>query len=239
MAKFQEVIDADFNYDLHKGLELLFTNFRKKNSKGSSTAGHSGVLNVRRADAVDYRIFDRASTARGSNPFGSIHLNLFIDVSGSFHSNDDAVNALLKSLAIIERKYHNFTFDVVTVGPQEIILPKENRYICSNGGNHLSRKIFDIFRVLQKPQTYNYNIIMFDGDAYSNDVNRASFGDDWIAEDGMGFRAFAHHNCTIISDSQNHEYIEKYCPSTRTIYTNDFVHEFSKNILDILQIALA
>lgn len=236
---FASVIDTYMNQDLHKALEILFTNFRKKNSKGSSTAGHSGVLNVRRADTPDYRIFDRASTARGSNPFGSIHLNLFIDVSGSFHSNDDAVNALLHSLALLERKYHHFTYDVVTVGPREVILPKENRYIESSGGNHISKKIYDIYRKLQLPQTYNYNIIMFDGDAYSNDVSRSEFGADWISTKGEGFKAFAHNNCTIISDPYNQRYIDEYCPSTRTIYTKNFVETFTKNILDILQIALS
>lgn len=236
---FASVIDTYMNQDLHKALEILFANFRKKNSKGSSTAGHSGVLNVRRADTPDYRIFDRASTARGSNPFGSIHLNLFIDVSGSFHSNDDAVNALLHSLALLERKYHHFTYDVVTVGPREVILPKENRYIESSGGNHISKKIYDIYRKLQLPQTYNYNIIMFDGDAYSNDVSRSEFGADWISTKGEGFKAFAHNNCTIISDPYNQKYIDEFCPSTRTIYTRDFVKTFTKNILDILQIALS
>jgi hypothetical protein len=80
---------------------------------------------------------------------------------------------------------------------------------------------------------------MFDGDAYSNDVESSTFGADWIRTKGEGFKAFAHNNCTIISDPFNREYIDKYCPSTRTIYTRDFVKTFTKNILDILQIALS
>ena len=128
---------------------------------------------------------------------------------------------------------------MVTVGPREVILPKENRYIESSGGNHISKKIYDIYRKLQLPQTYNYNIIMFDGDAYSNDVSRSEFGADWISTKGEGFKAFAHNNCTIISDPYNQKYIDEFCPSTRTIYTKDFVKTFTKNILDILQIALS
>lgn len=235
---FNKVVNGGFDTALHKGLEILLSNYHKKNSKGGAVSAYSGVLNTRNAGALDYRIFDRSLSRHGANQFGSIHLNLFIDVSGSFSRNDNAVNRLLKSLIYFESQFHNFTFDVITMGPDEVVLPKNKRHIRSSGGNHLSKKIFDIFRSQQKPQTYNYNIVMFDGDAYSNDVNRWGIGKNWIDERGKGFLAFAHNNCTIISDPDNKRYIERYCPSTRIIYTMEFVKEFEKNILDIMQIAL-
>jgi hypothetical protein len=162
---------------------------------------------------------------------------LFIDTSGSFCGNDNATNAILYSLSLIERKNPNFSFDVVTMGPDEIILDKKARYIDSCGGNHLSKKIHRIYRKLQLPQTGNYNIVLFDGDAYSNDCRKNS---DWYgdAELGKGFSAFANNSCTIISDSQNKEYIERYCPNTHTIYTRNYVKELNENVLKALQRAL-
>lgn len=235
---FNKVVNGGFDTALHKGIEILLSNYHKKNSKGGAVSAYSGVLNTRNAGALDYRIFDRSLSRYGTNQFGSIHLNLFIDVSGSFSYNDNAVNRLLKSLIYFESQFHNFTFDVITMGPDEVVLSKNRRHIRSSGGNHLSKKIFDIFRSQQKPQTYNYNIVMFDGDAYSNDVSRRDIGKNWIDETGKGFLAFAHNNCTIISDPYNRGYISRYCPSTRTVYTTNFVKEFEKNILDIMQIAL-
>lgn len=213
----------------------LFENFRRKNSKGSALQGHSGVLNPRLADRPDYRMFERSTTARGNNSFGTFHLNLFIDTSGSFHSNDDATNQIIKSLILIERKNPNFTFDVITMGKEEKILPKEYRYISSSGGNHLSGEIFDIFAKVQLPQTYNYNIVLFDGDAYSNDVYSPI---KKRLPDGKGFQAFAKNNCTIISDPSNQKYIEQYAPTTKVIYTRHYVKELNTNVLKALQTAL-
>lgn len=77
---------------------------------------------------------------------------------------------------------------------------------------------------------------MFDGDAYSNDCEMPS---DVRLPDGKGFLAFSANNCTIITDHSNKEYIDKWCPTTRTIYTRNFCHEFFKNIQQIMALALS
>ena len=76
---------------------------------------------------------------------------------------------------------------------------------------------------------------MFDGDAYSNDTEIPF---NVRLPNGEGFKAFAHNNCTIISDGSNHRYIEKYCPTTKTIYTNSYCAELYNNIIKIMQKAL-
>ena len=218
-------------------LSMLFENFNKKNSKGGALQGYSGVLNPRLADRKDYRIFERSASIRGNNQYGTFHLNVFIDTSGSFGRNDDTVNSMIRALEKIEKKNRTFTFDIITMGApsNEKVLPKDKRRIHSYGGNHLSRKIFDIFRKQQLPMTYNYNIILFDGDAYSNDTEIPF---NVRLPNGEGFKAFAHNNCTIISDGSNHRYIEKYCPTTKTIYTNSYCAELYNNIIKIMQKAL-
>lgn len=230
------IADSMMNPSFYQSASTLFENFHRKNSKGSGINGYSGVLNPRLADRPDYRMFERSVSSRGSNSFGTFHLNLYIDTSGSFCGNDEATNKIIKSLELIEQKNRNFTFDVITMGKEEKISPKSNRFIKSGGGNHLSGEIFDIYRKMQLPQTYNYNIVLFDGDAYSNDVYKPCVK-KWLP-DGKGFQAFNNNNCMIITDSQNKEYIEKYTPTVKTIYTHDYVDELSDNIMKALQNAL-
>ena len=235
-AIMSAVADSMMNPEFYQATSILFENLHRKNSKGSGINGYSGVLNPRLADRSDYRMFERSVSSRGSNSFGTFHLTLYIDTSGSFSGNDNATNKILKSLALIEQKNHNFTFDVVTMGKEEKIAPKSKRYIESEGGNHLSGEIFDIYRKMQLPQTYNYNIVLFDGDAYSNDVYKARVK-KWLP-DGEGFRAFNNNNCMIISDPTNKQYVDKYAPSVKVIYTRNYVDELTDNVMKALQNAL-
>ena len=235
-AIMSTVADSMMNPEFYQTASMLFENFHRKNSKGSGINGYSGVLNPRLADRPDYRMFERSVSARGNNSFGTFHLNLYIDTSGSFMSNDEATNKIIKSLELIEQKNRNFTFDVVTMGKEEKISPKSDRFIKSGGGNHLSGEIFDIYRKMQLPQTYNYNIVLFDGDAYSNDVYKARVK-KWLP-DGKGFQAFNNNNCMIISDPTNKKYVDKYAPTVKTIYTHNYVAELTDNVMKALQNAL-
>lgn len=236
-AIMSAVADSMMNPEFYQTASMLFENFHRKNSKGSGINGYSGVLNPRLADRPDYRMFERSVSSRGSNSFGTFHLNLYIDTSGSFMANDEATNKIIKSLELIEQKNRNFTFDVITMGSEEKISPKSNRFISSGGGNHLSGEIFDIYRKMQLPQTYNYNIVLFDGDAYSNDVYPKSRVKKWLPN-GKGFQAFNNNNCMIISDPYNQRYIEQYAPTVKTIYTRNYVAELSDNVMKALQNAL-
>lgn len=220
---------------LYDTLSRLFENFKRKNSGGSCLQAHSGILNPRLADRPDYRLFERASPTRGNNSFGNFHLNLFIDISGSFRSNQDTTNSILQVLEQLEKTNPLFSFDVITINYKVTLLDRSKRRIECFGGNHLDKDIFDMFRKQQYPMTYNYNIIMFDGDAYSNDASRTA---KWLPN-GEGFQAFAQNNCTIVSDYDNESYIKKYCPTTRTIYTKNYNAKLVENIITVLYQALS
>ena len=216
-------------------LSRLFENYKKKNSGGSSLQAYSGVLNPRLASRTDYRIFERVSSVRGNNSFGNFHLNLFIDISGSFSSNQETTNQIIRALQVIEEKNPMFSFDVITINFEVKLKDRKNRYIRCTGGNHMDKDIFDIFRKQQFPMTCNYNIVMFDGDAYSNDASRTH---KWVPN-GYGFLAFAQNNCTIVTDPDNKRYINQYCPTTRTIYTHNYNDELVDNIISVLYQALS
>lgn len=224
-AMFDQVVNDKTTNELTTTFQAIIDGFNKRNRGGSSIGGYSGVLNPRSANREDYKIFDRPFTQKSNNQFGTCHLNLFIDKSGSFCNSQDLVNKLLVALSAIERRNPNFTVDVVFCGYTEYIAetPKDRVLHCS-GGNDLDNKIFDIYRSLQKPNTFNYNIVLFDGDAFSSGSHSHY----------KNFRAFDFNNCTIISDEENRRYIEKTVKKAKVIYTKKYTEELLVNIKNTL-----
>lgn len=215
------IIESANDPSLVSYFQTIISNFNKKNSKGSSINGYSGVINPRLADRPDYKMFERPFTQKANNSFGTFHLNLFIDKSGSFWSSQTLVNKILSALSIVEKQNPNFTLDVVFCGYGEKVVnsPRERILHCG-GGNDLDNDIFNIYRKLQKPNTYNYNIVLFDGDAFSSG-NRNHY---------KNFRAFDFNNCTIISDRENERYIDKSVNRARVIYTKEYTSELLDNV---------
>lgn len=209
---------------LYQSLSIIFESFNKKNSKGNAIQGYSGILNPRFADRPDYRMFDRATATRGNNTFGTFHLNLFIDISGSMSRNELQLNQLIRTLISLEEKNPNFDFTIITCERgQKILTNKKDYTINCNGGNELTTQIFSQYRQVQKPNTYNYNIVLFDGDAFP--THRTNF------------KAFDFNNCTIISDRENAYYINPHVKTARVIYTSDYTAELFDNIIKVMQTA--
>lgn len=204
-------------------LEPIFTNFNKKNSSGSGLTSYSGKLNPRLCNDNNYKFFERKSEVRGNNKYGSFHLNLFIDVSGSYIPNREITNCLLKSLALIEKKSPNFSFDVVHCSCGERLKEKGDRFINPCGGNRLDSNIFQIYKKLQKSNTYNYNIFLFDGDAYPMKVRSRNT-----------FQLVDFNNCCFISDFNNERYLKK-MKNAKIIYTNNYAETFIQNVILALQ----
>lgn len=212
------------NAELSKPLEIIISNFKKKNSGGSALYTYSGVINPRLVARDDYRYFERMAVNNGNNRFGSCHLNLFIDKSGSFVDNTRIVNQLLYALKKIADKNSFFTFDVCFMGDgQTIAKNTREKTLKCGGGNNLTNKIYEQFKSLQKPNTYNYNIVLFDGEAYPDSSNRNN--------KHTTFDVFNNSNCTIITDRDNKRYVDKDCQSAKVIITRHYVSEFIDNIV--------
>lgn len=228
-------LNAEFDNEIFNALSILFEQYRKKNSKGSAINGYSGILNPRAVQRTDYKYFERPSSIRGGNQFGTFHLNLFVDTSGSYKDNETKTNQLIKALCLIETKNPNFSFDVVTTDTTTTLLPKDKRFIKCDGGTYLGKNIEPIFRKLQLPNTYNYNIVLFDGDAYYSSPKKSN---ERYGTDGQGFSVFTPNNTTIISDKENKSYIKKYAPTTKTIYTKEYAEELFNNVITVIAKAL-
>ncbi len=221
----EEFFDSKTDLSLVSYFQTIIDGFNKRNKGGSAIGGYSGVLNPRAVNREDWKIFDRPFTQNSNNKYGTLHLNLFIDCSGSFYPSEQLVNQILSALSQVEKKNPNFTLDVVFCGYGErVVKTARERVINCRGGNDLDNDIYDIFRSLQKPNTYNYNIVLFDGDAFSNAGPRHR----------KNFKAFDFSNCTIISDRENERYIADTVNRAKVIYTRDYTDELLNNLKNVL-----
>lgn len=220
----QNVI-PEVNPHLRNALDRIFDSFNKKNHGGSAMQCYSGVLNPRNCNREDYRFWDKKSSVNGANKFGSAHLNLFIDVSGSMYDSIRLVNQLLEALYQSTKRHKEITFSVMAMseGQRKIDTFREP-YLTANGGNDLTDDIFKQYRDLQKRNTAVYNLVVFDGCAYSMGSEH-------------NFGAFNHSNCTIISDSDNMDPIKTYAPNAKHIFTNNYAQDFVNGVIKTLEAA--
>lgn len=208
-----------------KTIETLIANFNKRNSGGQGYNAYSGIFNPRAVCREDYKYFDRIAQANGNNPFGTCHLNLVIDNSGSFYHNTAIINALLLMLTDIEKKTPNFSLDVSFIGMQFTTCKnKQDRKICCGGGNTIPDDYSQIMEKLQKPNSYNYNIVLFDGDALSDYHGKET--------KAQRFHHVDRANTCLITDSDNERYIkDKPFKKARIIVTSAYTDELIKNIV--------
>lgn len=219
---FSDGVAPAYDDDLYKKFDVIISNFNKKNNSGASLTGYSGVFNPRSAGRADCRYFDRKATINGTNKFGTFHLNLFLDNSGSFSDNAPIVNGVLGALVRLEKINRNFSFDVVHCGVgEELITDKSKIGLTCDDGTALDYDAIELYRKLQKPSTYNYNIVLYDGSCYDRRYADA-------------FKAFNYNNTTIISDISNRDEIEKYAPNAKQIITRNYTERLLDNIVDTL-----
>lgn len=220
---------AQLNDFQHK-IEVIIGNFNKKNKGGSGINTYSGVFNPRAVARKDYRYFERAMTTQGNNKFGTCHLNLIIDCSGSFYDNEDLTNGILAILSEVERKNRNFTMDVAFINHEfRLCHSVRERKMVADGGNAIPENMKEILMSLQKPQTCNYNIVLFDGDA----ICQGDYGKD----KRKIFRVFDMKQTTLITDSDNEKYMSPPFTSTKVVVTDKYTDELIDNIIRALTIA--
>ena len=228
LSKFeQEKLDS-----FQKTAEMIIGNFNRKNRGGSGINTYSGVFNPRAVARQDYRFFERAMTTQGNNKFGTCHLNLIIDCSGSYEENVPLTNGILAVLSEIERKNRNFSMDVIFMN--HLLHPCEtvrDRHMKAWGGNSVPDNMKEVLMKLQKPQTCNYNIVLFDGDAMCNNHDLRSDADYC-----KRFGVFDMKQTTLISDPDNEPYMKNFS-STKIVITRNYTSELIKHITNALTIA--
>ena len=202
---------------------ILNNSVKRTKQNGSAIHSYSGVFNPRAVIRDDYKYFTQQSRNGHIRQYSKIHLNLFIDRSGSFSTSEFKTNQLLYALTQYEKKNHDFTFDVVFCGVGQEAVDRAHRELECYGGNRLTETIFEIYRNRQLPEMTNYNIVLFDGYAFTDSWNERA--------DSKNFGAFNHQNCVIISDHSNARYIDRHCKNATKIYTDQYVDELFKHVL--------
>lgn len=196
----------------------------------SAINAYSGVFNPRSVVNNDYRYFVQKNRTGHLKQFSKIRLNLYIDRSSSFSRSQKTVNAFLNALAKLEKEVRDFEFNVVTIGAGEKLHAKNDRQIKCSGGNALTNKIFEIARNLACTDCTYYNVVLFDGNAFSHDVS----WDIQKMSAKSNFKVFNSTNTYIISDLSNQYTISKYAPLAKTTITENYASDFKQQILNIL-----
>lgn len=215
------------NDDILQKVEMLLNNI-KHASKMTGTAinAYSGIFDARSVARDDYKYFLQKNRQGHAKQFAKLHLNLFIDCSGSFCWSDRIVNEMLYALSQFAKKNRDFSFDMISCGIGQTIRAKDDFIQRSRGGNLLTEDIFDQFKKVQHVDAQNINIVCFDGDAFSD----PEYG-HYRKEYYKNFKAFDTANTTIISDDANSVAIDSHCKRAKVIYSTSYAKELCKNIL--------
>lgn len=195
-------------------------------SNASAINAYSGVFDPRSVIRDDYKWFVQQNRQGNVKQFSKIKLNLFIDNSGSFGSNETIVNQLLFALKKLEQQEPNFTFDLITMNTRFELKKKNERELHCDGGNDIPAYSEGIIKKVQDRQSMNYNIVLFDGDALSDPTEGRS---------GKQFKRFNMPNTVMILEDSNRKYAETYCKGIKRIYTRRYAAE----LIDQVCVALS
>lgn len=213
-------------------VKTIIENFNKKNQNGVGINAYSGVFNPRAVARNDYRFFERNASMHGNNRFGSCHLNLFIDCSGSMHYNETIINEIITVLTEIEKTHHNFSLSISFINEDyKDCKTLRDRIYHADGGNKIPSDMKERMIKRQKQGTCNYNIVLFDGDAFSDDFDISK------AEKIRRFKAFDSKQTTVITDPENKEYFGNGFQSAKTVITSAYTEELIKHITKALMVA--
>ncbi len=195
----------------------------KKIAKSNATAinAYSGVFNPLSVFRDDYKWFVQQNRQGNVKQFSKIKLNLFIDISGSFIYNEHVTNQILFALNKLEQSNPNFKFDLITMNTQFKLKSRNEREIECFGGNDIPDYANDIIKKVQDRQSMNYNIVLFDGDALT---------DNYSKNKAKQFEFFNIQNTVMILDYSNSDYADEYCKNVKRIYTNRYTEELIDQI---------
>lgn len=222
---FENAINNSYDFTLYNALETILQSFQKKNVSGSSIQAYSGRMNPRNCARNDYRYFDRQATVNSSNPYGTFHLNLFVDNSGSFSSNAAQANKIMATLCLLESRYNFFTVDFAFCGDSVEHKNHNELYLMADEGTAVDEGAFKVFKSMQKKNTVVYNLVLYDGDAYKHHSGK------------YVYEPFDTPNTTLILDTscQNDAKVVK---NAKVIISNQYLSTLNKNIVKTLRQAL-
>lgn len=202
---------------------IILRMLRKKSIEAKSIAGYSGRINpknIHRPGRVEnYRWFDKANPNGINATAGKFRINFFCDNSGSFNSNRNKANSIIRCLYNMSKRYAAFDFSLVTNGDYPKLRNDQTMAIECNEGTYLPSTIYGIYGELQKIGQNIWNIVLFDGGLIGADTELKNYA------------VFNHSNVIMICDNDDEQYIRKYCPNAHKIFTKHYLAELEDNLI--------
>ena len=231
---FKAEVDAFSEYledaTLTSDLRMIFNSASKVRQMNSSAVNsYSGKFDPRSVARKDYRYFVQQNRSGSAKGYSKVHLNLFLDRSGSFCNNVQITNQILRSLSKIAHENPDFSYTVISCGDGETIEDTRSYMHRAYDGTCISKGIFETVKRVQAPDAMNYNIVLYDGQAIYKHAYEGQ--DGWAGN----FAAFNSPNFLVITDPGN-EGAVKYCPSARVVVTKKYTEELKKNLIKMLGI---
>lgn len=216
-----------FNANVYEKLNQIVTSVKKLNASNAfAINSYSGVFNPRAVVNDDYKWFLQKNRQGHLRQFSKIKLNLFIDNSSSFEQNERVINEILFALSKIEKANPEFRYSVVTMNTKFKILEKTKMF-ATYGGNAIPENATSIIQSVIDRQAINYNIVLFDGDALTDQPLHKFLGKEFECFNILD-------NCVMILDDYNKIYADKFCEKHKRIYTHSYAEELENNICNAL-----
>ena len=214
---FNKYIDSNLHGQFFNAIDMKI---RENKNKGAAINSYSGRIDKKSvALRDDYKWFVKSNREGNLKRFSNLHINLFIDNSGSFRENATITNKIIKALAKVEKEIPQFSFDVITDNDNIVEWEDKNKEFKAYGGTYLPLTIKDVIRKHKKLNANTYNIVLFDGYCDTPYENTFKYFDD--------------QNTTIISDPDNETNLD-IIKKAKVIISCDYTKELVKNIIATL-----
>lgn len=224
-----EVVNRYYDAEIvSRCMKIVDSKLKKRNNQGSAIAAYSGRLSPKQVGTRDdYRWWTKQSVVGNIRRYSKLHFNLYIDNSGSFRNNSTKMNTVIRALEHVANVYPDFSFDVITLNTELVEWPNTHHEFRCGGCNKIPKELKDVVRRHLKPQTNNYNIVLFDGDAHSGESRCTPSEND-------NLRFFDMPNTIIISDDENKEYFDKCIKGVHVVYTKNYYSTFVDHLINLL-----
>ena len=230
----KDMFNKKYDKDLLNGIfdEYIEIALRKQRNRFSAISSYSGILNTRAVVNKDYRWWKASNRDGAYKSHNKMQINFIIDNSGSFNRNVKKVRALITELNSLERRYSAFSYQLATINTEFVIWSEEDKqnkvFSASMGNCFFDTDIKEYFRSnIQDENTEYFNIVLFDGDAFSNEY----VIDSKACE---RFSVLDRSDVSLITNGENEDYIDNFKFADITI-SDDYVSELIDNIAKVMQ----
>jgi hypothetical protein len=224
--------------DILARLEKIMAKVSKKKASSSPySEGYAGKINPRSvAMRNDYRWLVHKNPEGCLRMGAKLHLNLWVDRSGSFYRSESRINQLLFAVNQFAKNHpKDFSFSVVTMGYTNKIHPK-NLPIEISGGNKFGPGVPELWKKLSKEHTGKqvYNVVVWDGDLRS-DICYPKNASEYVQNYRDAWRILDNPQTVIVSDSFNAKIINKGAKSAKKVFiSEDYAEKFIDEVFKLL-----